>query len=387
MRCFLFCVLVLFGTGVYGQQPLGDLRFPLVSPKRMDVTLQQLKGKVVVLEFWATWCSGCIAAMPHLEELQRQYPDVLQVIAISDERYAKQKRFLDAHPFELWFASDSAGHLGKRFQHRIIPHTVLIGPAGNTVAVTEPRFITASVIERLLVGKSVTLPTKTDNFTVDPTADLFRADSSTQISFTVQPGITGASTMARIPNSGPFAGRRISMRNFTVAHMYMLAYRTSERRMVYDARKQGNAAEYCVDVIVPCSHPDTLYHTLIRKLHTAFDARAVVEKRMMDVTVLYRVDSTQALLKPSPTKTRYSARGDYFESSGATLDEFAEYLESFGLVDLPVVNDTQLAGTYVMAFNTVVGDRKMLVKALKAMGLGLREERREMEVLILSEQD
>ena len=53
------------------------------------------KGKVYVVEFWATWCPPCIASMPHLSELQKKYADKgLQIISISDEDLETVQKFL-----------------------------------------------------------------------------------------------------------------------------------------------------------------------------------------------------------------------------------------------------------------------------------------------------
>lgn len=52
-------------------------------------------GKVYVIEFWATWCGPCIAAMPHIAELQKEYSDTVQVISISDEDMDTVDAFLE----------------------------------------------------------------------------------------------------------------------------------------------------------------------------------------------------------------------------------------------------------------------------------------------------
>lgn len=53
------------------------------------------KGKIYVVEFWATWCGPCIASMPHLAELQGEYADKgVQIISISDEKLSKVEKFL-----------------------------------------------------------------------------------------------------------------------------------------------------------------------------------------------------------------------------------------------------------------------------------------------------
>jgi thiol-disulfide isomerase/thioredoxin len=55
-----------------------------------------VKGKVYVVEFWATWCGPCIASMPHLVELQEKFSDKgVQVISISDEDLETVEKFLE----------------------------------------------------------------------------------------------------------------------------------------------------------------------------------------------------------------------------------------------------------------------------------------------------
>jgi thiol-disulfide isomerase/thioredoxin len=53
------------------------------------------EGKVYVVEFWATWCGPCLASMPHLAELQKQYRDQgVRIISVSDEELSTVTRFL-----------------------------------------------------------------------------------------------------------------------------------------------------------------------------------------------------------------------------------------------------------------------------------------------------
>ena len=87
MRIWIAMVGVLFGALVLAQEPpvvtptlnVGDPA-PALKPGKWikgDAVPKFEKGKLYVIEFWATWCGPCRASIPHLSELQKQYPDVI----------------------------------------------------------------------------------------------------------------------------------------------------------------------------------------------------------------------------------------------------------------------------------------------------------------------
>src|SRR6187549_1554121 len=59
------------------------LNFTLKDMNGIDVKLASFKGKVIVLNFWATWCGPCRVEIPYLIELQRQYGEDLVVLGVS----------------------------------------------------------------------------------------------------------------------------------------------------------------------------------------------------------------------------------------------------------------------------------------------------------------
>src|SRR5215471_21366282 len=88
---------------------IGDLPPPLglekilQAPDGKKVEWGALKGKVVVLEFWATWCGPCVAAIPHLNELADKFKEEpIQFIAVTSEDEKVVRRFLRNKPLHAW---------------------------------------------------------------------------------------------------------------------------------------------------------------------------------------------------------------------------------------------------------------------------------------------
>jgi len=94
--------------------------------------LAALKGQVVALNFWATWCEPCRAEMPSLELLAAQHErDGLTILAVNyKESLPTVKRFLETLPFSLPILPDRAGNATGDWTPRIFPTTVLIDRAG-----------------------------------------------------------------------------------------------------------------------------------------------------------------------------------------------------------------------------------------------------------------
>jgi peroxiredoxin len=98
-------------------------------------TLKELRGKVVVVNFWATWCPPCRKEMPDLESLYQQFKDQgLVILAISDEEAGKVKPFLAEHKVTYPVLLDPGRKVNELFQVEGIPKTFVYDRSGKLVA-------------------------------------------------------------------------------------------------------------------------------------------------------------------------------------------------------------------------------------------------------------
>ncbi|MFC1738670.1 TlpA family protein disulfide reductase [Planctomycetota bacterium] len=114
-------------------QPFPELRFESLSGEIVDIG--ELKGKVVLLDFWAVWCGPCVHEMPEIVSLYRQYhDDGFEIIGISlDQNRDKLESYLRDNQITWPQYFDGKGwnnDIARRFGVRGIPTTVLLDKAG-----------------------------------------------------------------------------------------------------------------------------------------------------------------------------------------------------------------------------------------------------------------
>src|SRR6266581_708196 len=138
--------------------PAFGLEKVLQAPDGKKVEWAALKGKVVVLEFWATWCGPCVGAIPHLNELADKFKDQLvQFIAVTDEDEKIIVPFLKRKPIHAWIGLDTDKSMFKAYGISGIPHTVVVDKKGKIVAITHPTSLTENILKEALAGKKLSL--------------------------------------------------------------------------------------------------------------------------------------------------------------------------------------------------------------------------------------
>ena len=130
----LLLAVALAGTGCdRGDQPqqLGRAA-PLfaLDDGQHRVDLRNLRGQVVVLNFWASWCAPCLAEMPALEALQQDLPAVRVVLVAFDEDASTYGNYLARHPLPLLTVLDTKQIANALYGTFRPPETYVIDKAG-----------------------------------------------------------------------------------------------------------------------------------------------------------------------------------------------------------------------------------------------------------------
>lgn len=113
-----------------------DLSVPLKTLKGQKASLEGLKGKIIFLNFWATWCGPCRREMPDIERMQQQLAaQGVEVVLLSDDSQEDVQAYLDKSPFPFRFLLDSENELTFKLGVEVLPTTLIVDRQGRAALV------------------------------------------------------------------------------------------------------------------------------------------------------------------------------------------------------------------------------------------------------------
>jgi thiol-disulfide isomerase/thioredoxin len=382
----------------------------ILNYKSPTAKISDFKGKLVILDFWNTWCGSCIAMIPQMELLQHQFKDKVQFLPVTNQPEGLIKPFLkkwELNHHEVYDLPDIVDDkiLQSLFPHQSVPHYVWIDQNGTVKAISSSFGITADNITAMLNGNEISTAEKVD---IDINKPLFAGPNFPEnnlMDYTVffHGRIEGTGSGSHPRRNKYTTG--IAWTNFDLLHMYtlygnrvladfdakkiILAVRDSSEFFPPVAKSSrmkwyyDNA--YSIDVILPLKDSSELDNRLISALNQYTPYNAKVEGRKIWCLQLVRT------VKPDQLASRFD---DYDNRLSDTAARTARHIPVSQLVAFlndwkkqwPLItNHTEFSGYLDITLKQQSNNIDDLRAELNRQGLDLVEADEEIDLLVVSD--
>ncbi len=390
---FLLLILIICITSCKNENTIAELgktvpnyKFSnILNSKQSQISLNDLKGKPVILEFWATWCGPCIPAMKKLDSLKNQFGDKIEIITISHENQQRLEQFIKNSQTSLRVVSDTTHK--KNFKYKVIPHSIIIDKNGVVRAITSPKNINEEVIKNLIFDNKIDLEIK-DDFYINPNLEVETINTIANNDYTIalksydQEKRGGFGLL--IDSEGNING--VDMWNSTIPRLYQTLFGiASPSRMIFkDSLSEKDFPykkehQYNFMIQVSDKYQQKWREIGIEFLNENFDVNAKMGVDSLECYVLKNVDRT---IKPSKSESpEFMFMGTILKTKKIKMSKLAEYLENF--TPIPVLDKTDLNGEYDIDLEWKAEDPKTMHSELKKFGLELirAEEKLPVEIM------
>ncbi|WP_398455851.1 TlpA family protein disulfide reductase [Sphingobacterium thalpophilum] len=384
--------------------------------KTKSAKLSDFKGKLLILDFWATWCSPCVAMMPKMETLQKEFAGKLQFISISSQKKKDVLAFiskLDAkYRGNIPMVTDDI-LFSRYFPHVFLPHYVWIDQNGKVLAITDAKEITEEKIQETLKNASQSFLQRKRDYRIqyDDKLPLFMNENggsppkvlSRSILTSHQFGLSA--TFTRLPMTDTSVVR-LTFTNMTIATLFSFAkggkngpYSPKNWRFLVkdtsalvstgDKRDWYINNTYCYELVLPKTLDNQKYTIMDTEISRLFPQYTVTsEKSTTDVLALVRTDKTDKIKsKGGAAKSHFNAVG--FELQNVTIKWIIAQLGTVYLQNypLPIVDDTGYTEMVDIKVDAKLSDVDALNASLRKYGLAFEKKKKEIDVLVFRDKE
>ena len=385
----------------------------LINASQQTTTLSKDRDKLILLDFWATWCSGCLKNFPKMEALEQQFGDHLKIVPVTKESRATLEKFFATKNGQRFKHIASVAEdelLSKVFPYHAIPFIVWI-QNGQVINTTDAEQVTAKTIGEILQQKTSSLQTVLQINRKRPLmlAEQFELEKSTHLRHYA---LLSKGRIRAIPpgsgfhrtDEGVVYGRQmtnVSLMNVFRAIGYELFREQgdlfSEKRITNLVKDPAqidftiaqeddpvDALLYNFEFIVPLQEADSLYSQMLKSLSAHSGYVATIEMQRKKCLVLKRISNTDAIATQGGISTDSFFKNPSFLHNQSLETLIAALNVNSQFTVLPVVDETDYKGKVDLNLGTL-SDLASLKKALHRHGLDLVEGDRMIRMLVVKD--
>jgi thiol-disulfide isomerase/thioredoxin len=382
-----------------------------------SANLADFKGKLLILDFWATWCSPCIAMIPKMDSLQKLFEKKIQFLGVAYQSDKEVSTFLNRYQaikktkFDVPdVVQDSV--LSKLFPHTYLPHYVWIDAQGIVCAITDYLEVTGPNIQKMLNGQTVkSTVQEVARLPYNRQKPLFlenNGGSGENMVFhslisSYSEGLQGG-YMVTDPDS--IHGRKLTFRNRPLTEIFNIAYgegvtwfgpnkikvESSNRDLLVPpvnapVEEWFRQNAYSYELIVPASIMEDMYHIMQRDLTSFFTRYSVgVEKRNIKCLALVRTSKVDKLkTSGGKSETSFSPLGCVMQNF--PLDRFVSQLDAIYMQKspYPVIDDTGYESWVDLTVNANLSSKESVNEALAKYDLKFVEKEMLVPMLVIKD--
>jgi thiol-disulfide isomerase/thioredoxin len=404
-----------------------NIQFKLLDGK--TVQLSDYAGKLVILDFWATWCGSCIAQFPKLDSLQNIWGDQLQIILVNTvltgdnakkiSQFFDKKRKKNGEPYNFLLAVDDSLAL-KIFPHVSLPHYAWITKENRWIrSITSLNEITNNNIRSVVNGELEFMPLKKDFYPNQliniPAKQAFINDELVCYKVFKKGKLNGlASTIdsrveqsvldtriVTIQRGNVMANVRLwDMYFWTMQRNKVFVGKNAEKRLILDVSdssdivfKPGKVQRqdwekdnlYYYDVVVPRAEVGNLYSIILEDLNHYSAYYGKVTKRKMKCMALINITNATKIRESGASSAfSFASFGKRRLQNISTSEAVLELDFSLKYVKMPVIDESDYKGKIDLEFTDDSKDFGLLKRNLQKFGLDLIEVEREIDVFVIS---
>lgn len=384
----------------------------VVNHPQKTITLAPDKNKLILLDFWATWCSSCLKNFPRMEELQKHFGDKIKVLTVSNQSRTVLENFF-ASKNGLRY-KNVVSVTGDKIFHEMFPHTgvpfIVWIKDGKLLNTTDAEQVTEKTIAEVLGNQQSSLQTvvqidKSKPLMLSDNFDIEKSSTLLAYSFISKGRMRSVSYGTWFHRQGSITyGRQFT--NLSLLEIYSaiadeLFSRSGDnftpKRLInliqhpeqidFDTSTAGNEINdklYNVDYILPKNLSDSLYKGMLKFINDNTTYDASIEKKLTKCLVLKRTSE----------KDKIATKGGEFIDSflktpsvlqNAPLEFMLSMLNANNKITaLPVIDETGYKGKVDLQFTTV-SDLKTLQKELSRYDLTLEETQRNLPMFVIKD--